>query len=69
MAATRSRDPVLAKIRLMCVLTVWLLRNSRVAISGVGQSLGDKAGEAPGTITTVRSSGRAVGSPAACQAR
>src|ERR1700689_5337544 len=35
MAATRSRDPVLAKIRLMWVLTVWLLRNSRSAISGL----------------------------------
>jgi len=32
MAATRSLDPVLAKIRLMCVFTVWLLRNSRVAM-------------------------------------
>ena len=27
MAAARSREPVLAKIRLMCVLMVWLLRN------------------------------------------
>ncbi len=35
MAATRSLDPVLAKIRLMCVLTVWLLRNKRAAISGL----------------------------------
>ena len=35
MAATRSLDPVLAKIRLMCVFTVWLLRNSRAAISGL----------------------------------
>src|ERR1700744_6620708 len=35
MAAARSRDPVLAKIRLMWVLTVWLLRNSCAAISGL----------------------------------
>jgi hypothetical protein len=35
MAAARSRDPVLAKIRLMWVLTVWLLRNSR-AVSRAG---------------------------------
>src|ERR1700689_5824513 len=35
MAATRSREPVLAKIRLMWVLIVWLLRNSRSALSGL----------------------------------
>ena len=35
MAAARSLDPVLAKIRLMWVLTVWLLRNSCAAISGL----------------------------------
>ena len=33
MAAARSREPVLAKMRLMCVLTVWLLRKSCAAIS------------------------------------
>src|SRR5258707_11531504 len=35
MAAARSREPVLAKIRLMWVLTVWLLRNRCAAISGL----------------------------------
>src|ERR1035441_10870928 len=35
MAAARSRDPVLAKIRLMWVLIVWLLRYKRPAISGL----------------------------------
>src|ERR1019366_9351588 len=34
-AAARSRDPVLAKIRLMWVLIVWLLRYKRPAISGL----------------------------------
>ena len=38
MAAARSRDPVLAKIRLMWVLTVWVLRNSRAAICGLDSS-------------------------------
>jgi len=43
MAAARSRDPVLAKIRLIWVLMVWLLRNSCSAISGLVSPAGDQA--------------------------
>ena len=39
--AVRSPDPVLAKVRLMWVFTVWLLRNRRSANVDVGGDYDD----------------------------
>src|ERR1019366_6262810 len=61
MAAARSRDPVLAKIRLMWVLVVWLLRYRRPAGDeaedfhlAVGQAVGRRG---PGRLGRGRRQG------------
>ncbi len=68
MAAARSRELVLVKMRLMWDLTVWLLRQSCWAISGLvrpcgdeGQDLGFALGEAVGQGARAGGGGRGRG--------